>query len=455
MTRITRQWFKSLKTVAAVHVVEFSKYLSPISFRANLPNSYKKVIELPLVWAIDTICHLPRADLEQYQLGQLNKILKYFHSQANPSSFLFFYNQYRLQRLEKISNITKLPILTRQQLDSFFKQFPERFRERFLLIATSGSSGVPLHLYFSKKLFLRRIAAIPYEMRVTKTSGPLVRLNFPKESYYAWHGAYIDPYQLGKMDRIAAGNYFERIQPKTLLGTVSHVLLLAEFFDQISYTYPFQAIFVTGEHLLETQRKYLERILGGKCYRVYGCNEFGHIGQECIEQYGIHINEDWILLEILKENSREASGDESGEVVITSLHNIFPPIIRYRLGDQARPLTGICPCGLSTRRILLEGRTADFIHLPNGDRVSLIKVLELMSKLDGLKKYQFIQHSTNFLEVRVVLRQRGDQSFLTFLEREVRKYLSYPGPDLKIVITSVKAIKPSPQGKAKILSTLQ
>lgn len=437
---------RNLHRFAAELVLEFFKRFSPIFLGVSLAKTPKKGVEQTLVWAIDTVCRLPRKNLEQYQLRRINKVLA---DMKDP----LVKDWYPLSRLNDLSDIKSFPILAREKLNAFFDKFPKNLQEKFLLITTSGSTGVPLRLYFSKKLFLRRVAAIPYELRLAGAGAPLLRLNFPKEPYYAWHGAYLDPYALEPMGEAAVERFLDRHRPRTLLGTVTHAILLAEFFEKTSLSYPFQAVLVTGEHLSEAQRQYLQKTLGGKCYRVYGCNEFGHIGQECREQNGIHINEDWIFFEILKENGEEAGENEGGEVIITSLHNAFPPVIRYRLGDRARLLGDICPCGLSTRRILLEGRASDFIHLPNGSRIAFMRIISLMGEMQWVNKYQFIQHSANSIEIRIVPRGMPSSELPAILKRKIRHCLAYSSPDLEIIVRFVPAINPSPRGKTKILSS--
>ena len=87
---------------------------------------------------------------------------------------------------------------------------------------------------------------------------------------------------------------------------------------------------------------------------------------QCPESENLHIQSESVFVEVLDENGNACRPGEVGEVVITPLHNLAMPLLRYSIGDFAE--VGSCSCGRTLpvlRRIM--GRTRSMVRLPNGD----------------------------------------------------------------------------------------
>ena len=85
---------------------------------------------------------------------------------------------------------------------------------------------------------------------------------------------------------------------------------------------------------------------------------------ECVEaQYGLHINDDHFLPEIIDPETGEVLPEgEMGELVFTTLTKEAFPLIRYRTGDITRLNTEPCICGrTNTRMDRVSGRTDDML----------------------------------------------------------------------------------------------
>ena len=104
----------------------------------------------------------------------------------------------------------------------------------------------------------------------------------------------------------------------------------------------------------EEQRKRIEDNLGVKAYNSYGISEMMGPGVafECQEQNGLHIWEDYFIVEIIDPVTLEPVADgELGELVITTINREAMPLLRYRTRDLTRFLPGECPCGRHHRRL--------------------------------------------------------------------------------------------------------
>ena len=140
------------------------------------------------------------------------------------------------------------------------------------------------------------------------------------------------------------------------------------------------------------QRQRIEEQLGVKAYNSYGISEMMGPGVafECPEQNGLHIWEDYFIVEILDPVTLEPVPEgELGELVLTTINREAMPLLRYRTRDLTRLLPGTCPCGRTHRRIArLQGRSDDMIIL-KGVNIFPIQIEKILLR--------FKQVSTDYL----------------------------------------------------------
>jgi phenylacetate-coenzyme A ligase PaaK-like adenylate-forming protein len=111
---------------------------------------------------------------------------------------------------------------------------------------------------------------------------------------------------------------------------------------------------IVGSEITDaSQRRRIEEVFGCATAEMYGSHEAPMIATECAAG-SLHVNEEVVLLEVLRADGSAAEAGELGEVVITLLHNTEMPLLRYRLGDGAALLGGQCACGLTLARLDLR-----------------------------------------------------------------------------------------------------
>lgn len=119
-------------------------------------------------------------------------------------------------------------------------------------------------------------------------------------------------------------------------------------------------------HSEETRRR-IEDMLGVKAYNSFGMSEMCGPGVafECPEQNGLHIWEDYYIVEIVDPETLEPVPEgEIGEMVLTTINREAMPLLRYRTRDLTRILPGDCPCGRHHLRLdRMQGRSDDMIIL--------------------------------------------------------------------------------------------
>ena len=158
-----------------------------------------------------------------------------------------------------------------------------------------------------------------------------------------------------------------------------------------------RTLIIGAEPHSEEQRRRIEDMLGVKAYNSFGMSEMCGPGVafECQEQNGLHIWEDYYIVEIIDPDTLEPVPEgEVGELVLTTLRKEGAPLIRYRTHDLTRIIPGDCACGMKHPRIdTLVGRTDDMFKV-KGVNMFPAQVEEVIAATSGTSsEYQvMIEH---------------------------------------------------------------
>src|SRR6201999_3728609 len=126
-------------------------------------------------------------------------------------------------------------------------------------------------------------------------------------------------------------------------------------------------------------------------FNTYGGREFMLMASECPTHQGLHISADNLILETVDESGRPVT-DRVGRVLITDLHNLRMPFIRYANGDFATIDSRPCPCGRGLPLLAhIEGREADVIRLADGRSLTGLYFVHFFKDFPGIRYYQVIQ----------------------------------------------------------------
>lgn len=115
-------------------------------------------------------------------------------------------------------------------------------------------------------------------------------------------------------------------------------------------------------------KKKLANLWDMEPYDVYGFSEmYGPgMGNDCFVHDGLHIWEDFFLVEVVDPKTGDILGpEEKGELVITTLRKEAMPLLRYRTRDISMLLDAkTCECGRTHRRYSeIIGRTDDMVKV--------------------------------------------------------------------------------------------
>ena len=218
-----------------------------------------------------------------------------------------------------------------------------------------------------------------------------------------------------------------------------------------------RTLVIGAEPHSEDTRKRIEKMLGVKAYNSFGMSEMMGPGVafECREQNGMHIWEDYFIVEIVDPNTLEPVPDgEVGELVLTTINREGMPLLRYRTRDLTRILPGDCPCGRVHKRLdRMKGRSDDMIIL-KGVNIFPIQIETILMHFDELASDYLITLSTEAdndeMTVQVELKDMyiDDYSKLQALSREITRQLRDEILVTPHVVLVPKNSLPKSEGKA-------
>jgi phenylacetate-CoA ligase len=136
---------------------------------------------------------------------------------------------------------------------------------------------------------------------------------------------------------------------------------------------------------------------------TYSTRETGYLALQCPNADHYHLQSETALVEILDPAGRLCATGEIGRVIVTPLHNLAMPLVRYEVGDHAE-VGSPCPCGRGLpviRRIL--GRRQNMLRTAEGERWPLLSSDDIgkLLALAPIRQYQFAQTHPDRIEVRL------------------------------------------------------
>lgn len=318
-------------------------------------------------------------------------------------------------------------------------------RENLVRSATGGSTGEPLQFRYDRTSYQRRVAAA---MRGDSWAG----WSLCAPEYYIW-GAQLLPqsglirwkkmlhHALLRREIVSSFDMTEenvarhvrrynRIRPRVVVGYTNAVYEFARLARAGGLSLrPPQGVIATAEKLYGYQRDLIEEVFGAPVFNRYGCREVMMIGAECERHNGLHVTADNLYVEIVRDGHPCEPG-ETGEVLLTDLHNYGMPLIRYRIGDAGSWKGKDCPCGRGLPLMnVVEGRVLDLIRTPSGRVVSGEFFPHLLKDFAAIHRYQVVQEERDKLAIRIATRGEFLASDRQLLERTIVRSV---GTEMKI-----------------------
>ncbi len=411
-----------------------------------------------------------RSDLEELQLKRLKKNIE---SAKNSSHYGKLFNELNItsENIHSLDDLRKIPFTTKDDLRNCypFGMASIPLKDCVRVHSSSGTTGNPTVVLHSKKdldEWANQVARCMYMVGLRDTDV------FQNTSGYGmFTGGLGFQYGAEKLGALtvpaAAGNTKRQIKFITDFGTTclhiipSYATRLAEVFYELGIDprkeTKLKTICIGAEPHSEEQRKRIEQLLGVKAYNCFGMSEMNGPGVafECTEQNGLHIWEDYVIVEIIDPVTLEPVPDGTiGELVLTTINREAMPLFRYRTRDLTRIIPGTCPCGRTHKRLdRFKGRSDDMIIL-KGVNIFPIQIEKILMNFKELANNYLITIETvgnsDEMQVEVEISDlfTDDYSTLQKLSKNITHQLKDElliTPRLKLV---AKGSLPVQEGKA-------
>ncbi len=417
----------------------------------------------------ETLETLSRDGIEKLQMERLRKTLN--HCLNSPFyRKRFAEHKLRPEDIKTLDDLRKIPFTTKNDLrENYpFGMAAVPLEKTVRLHSSSGTTGNPtvvLHTQRDLDQWAEAVARCLYMVGLRKSDV------FQNSSGYGMFtgglGFQYGAERLGMLTvPAAAGNTLRQIKFITDFGTTAlhaipsyasrlYEVMLQQGIDPRDTK--LRTLLIGAEPHSEAQRKRIEEMLGVKAYNSFGMSEMCGPGVafECPEQNGLHIWEDYYIVEIIDPDTLEPVAEgETGEMVLTTINREAMPLLRYRTRDLTRILPGKCPCGRNHIRLdRMKGRSDDMIIL-KGVNIFPIQVETILMKFKELSSSYLIVLDTvnnnDEMSVEVELEElfTDDYAKLQGLTKEITRQLK----DELLVTPKVKLVKkdslPKSEGKA-------
>ena len=179
-----------------------------------------------------------------------------------------------------------------------------------------------------------------------------------------------------------------------------------------------------GEMLSAHARQRITEGFDAPVYDMMGAHEFSLLAWECPVTGHYHFSDETIYAEVLVDG-RPAKPGEEGELVVTGLHSMAMPFIRYNLGDIVMQGSEQCECGspFSTMRSV-QGRIGEYFNLANGRRVHPQDIVRMsFIAASWIRNLQVVQTDLIHLELHVVPVRPPTANEIKAIETAVKKVL--------------------------------
>jgi phenylacetate-CoA ligase len=273
--------------------------------------------------------------------------------------------------MEPMDLLNKLPFMTKRDYMMLERDaFLQADRSLFYVETTSGSTGRPKRRFQSlnDELNELRLATRVFAGFDISKDDVVLFMDVGNPSIYIWFAKALE--NLGVRNTIYYGIQSDfneslkgiaRLDP-TIICTIPS--LLARSYETILRMYSetkgtsLRKIIYFGEKLSDGFRKRLQDELNVEIFSHYGGTEVSTIGGECTQHNGIHIYNDANYPSLVEPNIVNETTQE-GEIAWTTTQIDIQPVIKYRIGDVVRIDYSPCPCGRTSPRINVIGRTND------------------------------------------------------------------------------------------------
>lgn len=420
----------------------------------------------------DTAETLSRDEMSKLQSERLVKVVKKVYDNVATYRQKMDEMGIKPEDIKSIADIVKLPFTVKHDLrDSYpFDFFSAPKKDIVRVHASSGTTGkLTVVGYTQNDIDLWSDMCARCLSFAGASNESIVQVSFGYGLFTGGLGMHYGSERLGSMTvPTSSGNTMRQLSlmrdfgSDVLCCTPSYAIYLADAIEKEGFKrsdFCLKIGIMGAEPWSEEMRKEIEKRLKIKAIDIYGLSEIMGPGVacECLEQNGLHVNEDHFYPEIVDVNTLEpVPFGETGELVITTLTKEGIPLIRYRTRDITSFVKEECACGRTLIKMnRVSGRSDDMLIIrgvnvfPSQIESVLLSVGEAVAP-----HYQIIVDRINSLdtfEIQVEMSESFFTDEMSKLEQLKRKLdhdmTSMLGISAKITLMNPNTIARS-EGKA-------
>jgi len=395
--------------------------------------------------------------VDRWNRWQQEQLAEVLHRAATTVPYYSEYWQARRRAGDKTSweNLENWPVLDKNAVRENPEAFVARDRDMSDLFHdhTSGTSGKPLNLFFSRTSVRGWYALMEARGRgwfgLTRHDrwaifgGQLVVAQKKRTPpFWVWNAGlnqlYCSSYHLAPDLIPSYAKALAQYKVKYLLGYTSSLYAIASVALQHGIDLPEMRVVLTNaEPVFAHQRDAIARAFRCQVAETYGMAEIVTGASEC--QHGtLHSWPELGCVEIVNEE------DRTGDLVCTSLLNRDMPLIRYRIGDRVQRASPgrACECGRCLPEFgTVQGRADDVVYTTDGRAVGRLDPI-FKSSLP-IHEAQIIQETYTRIRLRIVPVSGYSEHTGAILAARIRERLG----DVQVDVELVAEIERTSAGK--------
>ncbi len=332
--------------------------------------------------------------------------------------------------MENFERVLTVDDVKRDEVEQYFEDpsnLGKLFRDKYVLSHTSGSQGQPLLIVQTQEdmdlLFaLQASRGNTEEMGIIEGVKRLlspVRLAvvtlkpgfYPSASAFEFvpegMRGFLEVSRLSLTDENLIAKLAEfRPTHLSTYASILHEIARAVEEGSLDLKPDLEQVVNISERLTPKSRARYIEMFGAPILDDYGMGECLFLSNGCPNSGGMHVNADWVVLEVVDDENRHVPpGTKGSKVLVTNLSNRVQPFIRYEVGDVLTMAGEPCGCGSNMPLIAsIEGRSADMFRIngANGERsLSPLLFQHVLEKQLEAREYQIIQEEPNKFRIRL------------------------------------------------------
>ena len=401
-----------------------------------------------------------------WQDERLREIVQHANEYVPYYRELFRHHSINAERFRGREDLARIPVLTRETIKRRTDDLKSRAKSVGQLTEghTSGTTGSPLSVYYSRDAIAMNYAAMSRQYRwagarlerggdrvAVVRGNMIVPLDCKRPPFWRYNRSLnqliMSSFHLTPDNLTAYYAALREFGPHVIDGYPSSLYVLAKILLNRNERLPIRAAITSSETLYDFQRDAIETAFECMVFDYYAAAERVIFTIECDQHQGHHLCEEYGITEIVDEENALLPAGSDGYMVGTGLHNKGMPLIRYLTTDRTALKRQQCSCGRALPLMNdVATKAEDLLRLRDGRFIPPSVLTHPFKPLNSIDASQLVQTELDRLIVRLVPRADYSDSHGQRLVRELKARL---GADMHIDIELVEELPRTARGKFK------